>query len=69
MTAISKKKFTPIEYLEWERLNQVKHEYYRGEVFAMSGASLPHNIVASNVSGHLFSKLKGKKCRPFGRDL
>ena len=69
MTAIPKKIFTPLEYLELERLSTVKHEYYKGEIFAMSGASLHHNIIASNFFGHLFLKLKGNKCRPFGSDL
>ena len=35
----------------------------------MSCASIPHNIVFSNVFGILSSKLKGKKCKPFGSDL
>ncbi|MBS1513284.1 MAG: hypothetical protein JST86_20780 [Bacteroidetes bacterium] len=33
------------EYLEMERAATEKHEYYRGEVFAMSCASLKHNFI------------------------
>lgn len=69
MTAVPKKIITPIEYLEMERLSNEKHEYYAGEIYAMSGASLRHNIITSNIFGYLFSKLKGKKCRLFGSDL
>ena len=57
------------EYLEAERAASEKHEYYQGEVFAMSGASLEHNIIFSNLFGELSYKLKGKNCRPFGSDL
>lgn len=57
------------EYLNSERLTSVKHQYYKGEVFAMGGTSLQHNIIFKNTFGHLFSKLKGKNCQPFGSDL
>jgi Uma2 family endonuclease len=63
------KYITQEEYLEAERQALDKHEYYAGEIFAMSGASLPHNIIFSNTIGSLSAKLKGKPCRPFGSDL
>ena len=63
------KYITQDEYLNAERVAVDKHEYYAGEIFGMSGASLPHNIIFSNTIGSLSSKLKGKSCRPFGSDL
>ena len=60
---------SPEEYLEQERKSLDKHEYYQGEVFAMSGTSLEHVIIARNCMGNLFAKLKGKSCQPFGSDL
>ena len=57
------------EYLTSERKSIEKHEFYKGEVYAMSGASLSHNIVFSNVFGILSDKLRGKVCKPFGSDL
>lgn len=60
---------SPEEYLEMERSAAEKHEYYRGEIFAMSGASLKHNKVFANVFGELAHRLKGKGCQPFGSDL
>lgn len=57
------------EYLAEERAAFEKHEYYQGEVFAISGASLKHNIIFSNLFGDIGNKLKGKNCRPFGSDL
>ncbi len=62
-------RFTAEEYLEMEREALDKHEYYQGEIFAMSGASIPHNFIFSNVFGDLCIKLKGKSCRPFGSDF
>jgi Uma2 family endonuclease len=57
------------EYLEMERAALEKHEYYQGEIFAMSGASLKHNEVFSNLFGEIQGKLKGKSCKPYGSDL
>ena len=60
---------TEKEYLAFERNALDKHEYYKGEVFAMSGASFKHNLIESNLRGALHSFLKGKKCREFGSNL
>ncbi len=63
------KNISALEYLSVERNAFEKHEYYQGEVFAMSGASIKHNKIFSHVFGELASKLKGKNCMPFGSDL
>ncbi len=57
------------KYLTMERMATEKHEYYQGEIFAMSGASFKHNRVFSNLFGDIQGKLKGKHCVPFGSDL
>jgi Uma2 family endonuclease len=66
--AYGKKKYTIAEYLESEEAAIEKHEYYQGEIFAMSGPKVPHNIIAVNILGGLTNKLKGKQCRPFNSD-
>ncbi len=33
------------EYLEIERNSEIKHEYFDGEIFAMSGASEAQNLI------------------------
>jgi len=67
--AYGKKKFTPEEYLEIEHASDIKHEYYKEEIFAMSGTGSRHNIIFSNIFGELAHKLKGNNCRPYGSDL
>jgi Uma2 family endonuclease len=57
------------EYLAFERNALDKHEYYKGEIFAMSGASFKHNLIESNLRGVLHNVLKGGKCREFGSNL
>lgn len=63
------KYISDLVYLENERLAADKHEFFRGEVFAMSGASIPHNKISINCIRELSYNLKGKKCQPFGSDL
>jgi Uma2 family endonuclease len=57
------------EYLEREREATEKHEYYKGEIFLMSGASGRHNIISINLIAILVKALKSKGCRPYGSDM
>ena len=66
--AYNHKKWTVEEYLEMENAANEKHEYYQGEIFAMSGPKLIHNIIATNILSELRQKLKGYKCRPYNSD-
>lgn len=66
--AYGKQKYTIEEYLEMEELATEKHEYYQGEIFAMSGAKHQHNVVKKNIYSSLLSKLKGKPCQPWDSD-
>jgi Uma2 family endonuclease len=67
--AYGRKHWSIDEYLEQEKSSDEKHEYFQGEVFAMAGATVQHNIIASTLLTELGSKLKGKGCQPFGSDL
>jgi phenylacetic acid degradation protein len=62
-------RWTVEEYLEMEKTSRDKHEYYRGEVFAMAGPKIPHVIITGNLFGMLFQRLKGKPCKPYNSDL
>lgn len=66
--AYGKEKMSIEAYLEMENAADEKHEYYKGEVFAMSGAKVPHNAITGNLFIALGLKLKGKKCKPFNSD-
>ena len=60
---------TEEEYLAIENLATEKSEYYQGEIFAMSGAGLEHNLIFNNFYGDASRRLKGKNCQPFGSDM
>ena len=69
MSAIPKTKLTPEEYLEFERKSEERHEYFDGEIFAMSGAKRNHNKISTNLSGLVWQHLKGKNCESYSSDM
>jgi Uma2 family endonuclease len=60
--------FSPEEYLEWEEQQAIRYEYLEGEVYAMTGGTLPHSEIALNFAALLKSHLRGRGCRVFGSD-
>jgi Uma2 family endonuclease len=60
-------RFTLEQYYEWELDHPEKFEYVDGEILAMSGADVPHNIVASNTLALLHPHFRGR-CLVFGSD-
>ena len=69
MSAVSKPFLTPQEYLARERQAETKSEYLRGEVFAMSGASREHNLIAGNVNRELTQQLRERECEVYQGDM
>ncbi|MGN7610918.1 Uma2 family endonuclease [Magnetococcales bacterium HHB-1] len=49
-------------YLEGEKTSDVKHEYIDGYVYAMVGAKLNHNRIASTLNRAFGFHLKNKSC-------
>ena len=69
MSAVPKPRYTPEEYLAVERASEFRHEFYRGEMFAMAGASEAHNLIADNVTFGLRERLRDKGCRAYSSDM
>jgi len=65
MSTQPKRHVTRAEYLEAERRAEYKSEYFDGEVFAMSGASEPHNLIVTNLIVALGTQLRGRPCRVY----
>lgn len=57
------------EYLAREEQAPTKSEYYNGEIFAMAGATVRHNLISGNVFAYLHALLRNQDCRPYGSDL
>lgn len=61
-------RYTVEDYLEMERASEVRHEYLDGEVFEMSGESLSHGRICTNIVASLATQLKGKPCDVLSKD-
>jgi len=57
------------EYLTLEATSSIKHEFVDGHVFAKSGATLRHNIIAGNFHSLLKTRLGSGPCRVFISDV
>jgi Uma2 family endonuclease len=69
MSAQRKPYITEADYLQRERTSTTKHEYFAGEIFAMTGASESHNLIASNVTAAFHRQLRGRPCRIYPSDM
>ncbi len=56
-------------YLDWEELQTEKHEFVRGEIFAMAGARREHVTVSLNLAAALKGHLRGGACRVYMADM
>ena len=69
MSEAAKKARVPYEeYLRQERLEQQKHEWIDGEVYAMVGGTLEHARLQAAVSHALATALSGRPCIVYSSD-
>ncbi len=69
MLALKRDYYSRAEYLALEEGAETKSEYYRGEIFAMAGASKNHNRIARNLVVALESQLSHSPCETFIGDI
>ncbi|MGV3485019.1 MAG: Uma2 family endonuclease [Planctomycetaceae bacterium] len=69
MSTVPKHSITPEEYLYRERKAEFRSEYFRGEMFAMAGASANHNLIVLNAGASLREQLRKEPCRVYPCDL
>jgi Uma2 family endonuclease len=69
MNAMTQPVMTLAEFLAWENEQTDKHEFHRGEVFAMVGARRTHGRVVSNLNRRLSEALDGSPCQVFAEGM
>ena len=70
MSALSTKSrlLTEAEYLAQEELAEFKSEFYKGEVFAMSGATATHSELGVRLGYELINALDDRPCKVYSSD-
>ncbi len=53
------------QFIAWENEQPDRHEFVRGEIFAMVGARRVHNEVVGNVYASLKQQLRGTRCKAY----
>ena len=69
MATVPKPRLTQERYLAIERAAEFRSEFFRGEMFAMVGASRKHNLIASNVSRRISEQFDGRLCEVYQSDM
>jgi Uma2 family endonuclease len=62
-------RLTPAEYFAWEEQQEVKHEYFDGEVFAMSGGTQNHGRIAIRLVSVIDNHLGDGDCTVLNSDV
>src|SRR6516164_9839252 len=69
MSTVAKRLLTSEEYLARERKADYRSEFYRGEMFALAGASWEHTLIKDNLAREAGNQLKTGPCRVVTSDL
>jgi Uma2 family endonuclease len=68
-SSLRSERYSLQEYFALERASERRFEYRDGEIVGMSGGSIEHAAIASNIVSQLKVKLRGGACCVFGSDL
>jgi Uma2 family endonuclease len=63
------KYYTRREYYALEDAADYKSDYFKGEIFAMSGGAARHSVISANIAAELRHRLKGAPCRAYESNL
>lgn len=57
------RRYTVEEYLALEEQSEIRHEFFDGELFAMAGADVSHNLIGGNFYMNFRLALRGRPCK------
>ena len=67
--AAPSQKMTLADFLTWEEHQTERHEFFRGEAFAMVGGTARHNRVILNLASRIGDHLDGTACQVFAENM
>lgn len=62
-------KLSLADFLEWEAQQEGRHEFVRGETYAMVGGLRTHGRVVMNLGRHLGNALEGSRCEVYAESM
>jgi Uma2 family endonuclease len=65
----AEKKYTPEEYLKMERRSATKSEFFDGKILANAASNRSNNLIATNATIAIGSRLQGQKCEIYVNDM
>jgi len=68
-SALAKHYISEQDYIEGEKISDIRHEYIDGEVYAIAGSSRRHNRIAGNLYIALSRASHNTPCDVFNSDL
>jgi Uma2 family endonuclease len=68
MAALSQK-MTLADFLTWEEHQTERHEFFRGETFALVGGTARQNRVILNLASRIGDQLDGTACQVFAENM
>lgn len=69
MPSVRSPTYSPQEYLALDRAAEAKSEYWDGALYAMTGASRAHNLIAVNLATALNTQLRARPCEVYVADM
>jgi len=57
------------DYLKFELVSEIKHEFIDGQVYAMAGASANHDRISGTIYRKFGNHLENSACEPFTSDM
>ena len=67
--AAQRPRYSLAEYIAFEQRSNSRHEYFEGEILAMTGGTIEHSGIGTTVTSLLTASLAGRPCRVFNSDL
>ena len=65
----SQRQYSVEDYFFVDVGSPIRHEYFDGEIYAMSGGTRTHARISGNVYALLDAALDGTRCEPFNGDM
>ncbi len=69
MSSLPKPFVTPEQYLKIERAAEFRSEYYRGEMFAMAGATRAHILIVTDIVRELSEQFRRRPCQAYSNEM